>query len=133
VSSLAVQKAVIARLRADPGVIAIVGNRIYDNPPPEADFPYLSIGPDQTLPDRASCYDGSEVILQIDGWSRTPGFQEVKTIAEAVRAALTDAPLDLSPAYRLVDIALDQLQTLRDPDGLTDHAVISFRALTEPV
>lgn len=132
-SSLALQKAVIETLRTDVAINSLVGGRIYDNPPNNPPFPYITIGPDDCLPSRAACYDGSEVTFQIDAWSRSPGFVEAKRIAEAVRVALTDAPLDLSPDYRLVDIALEASRTLRDPDGLTSHAVISFRALTEPV
>lgn len=131
-SSLELQKALVGRLKADAGVTALVAGRVYDQPPPSPVFPYISIGPDQTLPDRADCYDGSEVTLQVDVWSRAPGFPEAKRIAEAVRAALADAPLTLT-GHSLVDIALVEARNLRDPDGLTSHAALTFRALTEPV
>jgi hypothetical protein len=132
VSSLELQKAIVARLKADAGVVALVGQRIYDQPPIAPVFPYISLGPDQTLPDRADCYDGSEVNLQVDAWSRAVGFPEVKRIAEAARAALQDAPLSLA-GHRLVDLTFVDGRTLRDPDGLTSHAAMTFRALTEPV
>jgi hypothetical protein len=131
-SSLALQKAIVAALKADPAVVAVVGDRIYDNPPTNPPFPYITIGPDDTLPDRANCYFGDDVTLQIDAWSRSPGFQEVKRAADAVRDALEDAPLTLD-GFRLVDITLDAVRTLRDPDGLTSHAAITFKALTEPI
>ena len=131
--SAALQKAIVARLRSDAGVEAIVDDRIYDNVPPDPAFPYLSLGPEQSLPDRASCgYDGSDITLQIDAWSRQPGFAEAKRAAEAVRRALIDAPLELD-GHRLVDIALESISTVRDPDGLTSHAVVTMRALTEPI
>jgi hypothetical protein len=44
VSSLDLQKAVVARLKADAGVTALVGQRIYDRVPPDAVFPYVSLG-----------------------------------------------------------------------------------------
>lgn len=131
-SSLELQKAVVARLKADTGVTTLVGQRIYDAVPTNATFPYISLGPDQTLPSRADCYNGSEVTIQVDAWSRSVGFPEVKRIAEAVRASLVDAPLSLT-GHRLVDIALEEARVLRDVDVLTSHAALSFRALTEPV
>src|SRR5215207_1980540 len=131
-SSLELQKALVARLRGDTGVAALVGTRIYDQPPPEPVYPYISLGPDQILPSRADCYDGSEITLQVDAWSRSVGYPEVKRIADAIRASLNDAPLVLA-GQRLVDIYESETRTLRDPDGATSHAAISFRALTEPV
>jgi hypothetical protein len=72
--------------------------------------------------------------VQIDAWSQSVGFPEVKRVASAVRRALAFAPMDLTgDGYRLVDIALETDLTLRDPDGVTSHAVLTFRALTEPV
>lgn len=130
-SSLELQKAIVARLKADAGVTTLATGGVHDQPPSGVTFPYVSIGPDQVIPDRADCYDGSEVVLQVDVWSREVGFPEAKRIAEAVRAALTDAPLALA-GHRLVDIAFVESRTLRDPDGLTSHAALTFRALTEP-
>ena len=131
-SSLELQRASIAALKADPTVVGLVADRIYDNVPTNPTFPYISIGPDQTLPSRAQCIDGSEIIIQFDGWSRSPGFAEAKRINEAVRRCLNGAPLALN-GYRLIDLWLDSSQTLRDPDGLTSHAVITFRAFTDPI
>lgn len=131
-SSLELQKAVVARLKGDAGVTALVGQRVYDQPPTAPAFPYVSLGPDQTLPDRADCYEGSEVTFQVDAWSRAVGFPEVKRIAEAARAALADAALTLT-GFRLVDIAFVEGRTFRDPDGLTSHSALNFRALVEPV
>jgi len=131
-SSLELQKALVARLRGDTGVAALVGTRIYDQPPPEPVYPYISLGPDQILPSRADCYDGKEVTLQVDAWSRGVGFPEVKRIAEAICVALDDASLTLV-GHRLVDIYEEDVRTMRDPDGATSHAVLTFRALTEPV
>jgi hypothetical protein len=132
VSSLELQKAVVARLKADAGVTALVGQRIYDRVPPDAVFPSVSLGPEQTAPSRADCYDGREITFQVDVWSRAVGFPEVKRIAEAVRAALQDAPLSLT-GHRLLDITFTEARTFRDPDGLTSHSAMTFQAITEPV
>lgn len=130
--SLELQKAIVAALKADTDTAALIGARVYDQPPAVPQFPYLTLGEDQTIAERADCYDASEVTLTFHAWSRATGFPEVKRIADAVRQALTDAPLALT-GHRLVDLAFTDSRVLRDPDGLTSHAVITLRALTEPV
>lgn len=131
-SSLALQGAIVSRLKADATLAAIVGARVYDQPPASPTFPYVTLGEDQTLPDRGDGYDGSNVTLTIHAWSRGTGFPEVKRMIDAVRASLTDAPLALT-GYRLVDIALADSRAVRDPDGITNHGIMNFLARTEPV
>jgi hypothetical protein len=132
VSGLAIQKAIVGRLRTDGGVTALVGTRVYDQPPPNPTFPYISLGPDNVVPSRADCYDGSDVTIQIDAWSRAVGFPEVKAISEAVRLALHEYPLSVTD-HRVIDVAMTEARVLRDPDALTNHAALTFRVLTEPV
>ncbi|MGY3607672.1 MULTISPECIES: DUF3168 domain-containing protein [unclassified Bradyrhizobium] len=128
--TLELQGAVVARLKAFPGLTTLVGNRIYDNVPEKATFPYVSWGPEQAISDNADCITGFNVTIQIDAWSRTVGLPEVKQIAEQVRIALHEYDLTLT-ANALVSIEYSQTRTLRDPDGLTNHAVIEFTAFIE--
>ena len=136
-AALALQGAIIAALKASAPVTAIVADRVYDhvprNPATEAltaAFPFVAISDWQELSDDADCIDGAEVIVTIDAWSRAVGFPEVHRLAAAVKRALHEADLDLGDTA-LVMIEHDGTRTLRDPDGLTSHAVITFRALIE--
>jgi hypothetical protein len=131
-STLAVQKAVIDLLRADAAVSAIVAGRVYDAVPASAAKPYLSFGPVQVLPDIADEYEGSEVTFQIDGWSNGPKSVEVKQIGSAVRKALSGAEMALEGTEHLVNIEPIQTNYLPEPDGITQHAALTFRARTEP-
>jgi len=136
--SLPLQAALIARLLADTAVKALVSKRIYDEVPDDkkriADtgkaFPYVSLGDMQVLPDKADCIDGTEVFVQIDAWSRAQGYPEVKHIGAAIVAALDDQPLTVT-GYTAVVFEIQNIQYLRDPDGLTRHAALSFRALID--
>lgn len=130
--SLELQKAIVARLRADAAVTALVAGRVYDAPPISPVFPYITLGEADVLVQRADCYDGSECSMSVHGWSRATGFPEVKRIAAAVRASLHEAPLELADGERLVDVEVTDNRALRDPDGLTSHAVVTVRAFTEP-
>ena len=128
--SLALQGAINTRLRSQ---VPAVSNRVFDHVPAAAAFPYIEIGEFQTVDDGAQCHDGVEVYATLHVWSRpseiTPAGQvEVKTIAGAVRGALHEAELTLT-GWQFLEIAHQDTRYLKDPDGLTSHAVLSFRAL----
>lgn len=128
---LAFQGAAVAALKADAGVVALLGNvdgsvRVHDRVPETVVFPYVSIGPSQHTQQDATCMLGAEVFLQIDVWSREPGYVEAKTVAAAVRAALHGKTLTAS--HITFDVEHRFTNTIRDPDGMTSHAVLSFQA-----
>jgi hypothetical protein len=130
--SLELQAAVVTALKGNAGVIAVVGTRVYDNVPPTATFPYISLGDSQVLPDKADCIDGTEIFFNLDGWSRDLRFPECKSISKAVVAALDDQALTVT-GYTAVVFELDSINYLRDPDGITRHVALSFRALVQSV
>ena len=130
--SLQLQKALVAVLKADAGVNAIISGRIYDAVPGGAVKPYLSFGPFQMLPEHGSCLDGGEAIVTLDGWASGPDTVQVKQLGAAIAKALDRKTLELD-GQRLIELAIEQTQYMRDPDGLTAHAVITVHAWTEPV
>jgi hypothetical protein len=130
--SLQLQKAIVARLKTDAGVDAIVAGRIYDAVPPNAAKPYLSFGPFQLLPEHGDCLDGGEAFVTLDGWANGPDSVAIKTLGTAVAKSLDLAPITLEDPQRLVEMSIEQIQYLRDPDGITAHAVITVHAWTEP-
>ena len=117
---------VSALTTSSPPVLA----HIYDKVTPAATFPYVSIGPIQVIPDKADCIDGTEVFIQLDIWSQTASSVEEKQISAAIVAALDDQDLTVS-GYRAVIFQLQDINHLRDPDGLTWHGVLNMRALME--
>lgn len=128
--SLALQAAIVAALKTAGGVSGLVGARVYDTVPDAPIFPYITLGPVQVLPDKADCIDGVEILPQIDGWSRANGSIESKKIGAAVIAALDDQALTVSGSSVVV-FELQSVNYLRDPDGLTHHAAVTFRALLQ--
>lgn len=129
--SLPLQKALIDTLKSVYALPSVVGGRVYDDVAASATFPYVSLGPTQVLPDKAGCIDGAEVFQQIDVWSRGVGFPECKTIAEAIIARLDDADL-IVEGFTVIVLEHQDTRYLRDPDGLTKHAAITFRSLLQP-
>lgn len=122
-SALAVQEAIYARLAA-----ALAPTKVYDHPPQQASFPYVTVGDDTQIDWDAKDAPGLEHTLTIHAWSRYRGRKEVKgllaTVVEALRGRLDLADhwnLELYPEFQT---------TMLDPDGITYHGVIRFRALT---
>lgn len=131
-SSLALKKAIIAKLRTGS---AIAGGRNYDRPPEKPSFPYTTLGLFAELTEEADEYDGSDISFQVDVWARGSGnlatSVEVMQVGEAVRAALHEAELSLDGA-RLVALTIERVNYTQDPDGITEHGIVTGRARTEP-
>lgn len=130
--SLPLQAALVAALKAAAGVTALVSTRVYDAAPESPTFPYVTLGDGQVIPDKADCIDGVEIFAVIDCWSRANGYPEVKRLAAAVVAALDDNPQDLTVAgYNLVIFEIQSVNYMRDPDGQTRHAALTFHAVIQ--
>jgi hypothetical protein len=127
---LELQGAIIAWLKADPDVAALVGNRIYDTVPENPVYPYIVYAGSDEFADDAECIRTSVITVQIDVWSRAVGYPEAKIIVDAIRNSLHDATLTLS-INALVTIEVTRLRVLRDPDGLTNHGIAEITSTVE--
>lgn len=128
--SLELQGAIVARLKTSSDVTASIGGRVYDAVPTNAVFPYVTVGEGEETSEDVDCIDGFEISLDIDVWSRAVGFPEAKRIAQEIRASLKSSDLSLTE-NALVFFRHRQTRFMRDPDGLTSHAVMTFEAFTE--
>ena len=132
--SLAMQAAIVSALKADAGVTAIIDNRVYDSVPSNAlpTFPYVTLGEARVEDFSAGSDPGEEHRLTVHAWSRQGGHREAHMIAGALLQALDDAPLALSD-HRLVNLRFSVADVRREADGRTYHALVRFRAVTEPL
>jgi hypothetical protein len=132
--SLALQKGSLNILKAG-ATGALVGGRIYDGVDPKATKPYISFGPFQLLPEHGDCLYGGEAFMTLDVWSVISGSNgstvEAKQIGAAIAADLDRATLTID-GQRLIELSIEQIQYMRDPDGITAHGVIIVHAFTEP-
>jgi hypothetical protein len=128
-ASLAFQAAARAMLIASSDVTALVpaANILDANYQPEA-FPRIQIGEDQELPadDVVNRYTNLNSTFHI--WTREPGLAVAKAIAGAVRKALVLAYWT-QDGYVGIRTMLLSARYMRDPDGQTAHAVITFKTL----
>jgi hypothetical protein len=128
--ALALQKAVYAALAADAAVGALIADRIYDAPPRDATFPYLSFGAASLADWSTGSEDGAEHRFMLSAWSREAGKSESYRVLEAAKTALHGTNLALD-GHALVNLRFETGAVARDPDGITWHGVMRFRAVTE--
>jgi len=129
---LPLQKAIVDVLKASTVLGPLIADRVFDRVAPTAQKPYVSFGPRQAFAEIADEYEGSDSRIQIDVWSNAVGAVEAIRIGRAIRTELQGAELSLTENQRLVTIDLERSEYLTEPDGLTTHGVLIFRARTEP-
>jgi hypothetical protein len=131
-ASAALRAAVHDALTNNPALVATLGGaKIYDEPPREAAFPYVTLGEMRISDFSSGSPPGLEHQLTLHAWSRQGGQREAHVIAGALLHALDDAPLALS-GHRLVNFRFAVADVRREADGRTYHALVRFRAVTEP-
>ena len=130
---LALQKALIAHLKADAAVQAVLGEpvRIRDSASADTAFPHLLIGRCESRPVAADG-GGLEQALTLTVVSRFRGTEEAKAILAAVRVALNDAALE-ADGVRTVSLRVPFADVFPAADGARTFAVLRVRAVTEEV
>jgi hypothetical protein len=132
-ASAALRAAIYDALKADSALNTLLGGpSVYDEPPRAASFPYVTLGEARITDFSAGGERGEEHQLTLHAWSRHGGHREAHLIAGALLSALDDAPLTLAD-HRLVNLRFSLADVRRESDGRTYHALVRFRAVTEPV
>ena len=116
---------------ADAPLQAIVADRVFDDPPPDAVFPYVTFGRFESLPVDVSLAAAVEHTVTLHAWSRYGGRAEALDIIAALRGALHHAPLSIVGG-RVVLVLTQFSDVFRSGDGITTHGVLRLRAITEP-
>ncbi len=131
-SAASLRAAIHDALVADGALTSLLGGaKIYDEPPRAAASPYVTLGEARVNDFSAGSELGEEHQLTLHAWSRQGGHREAHMIAGALLAALDDAPL--SPdGCKLVNLRFSLADVRREADGRTYHALVRFRAVTEP-
>jgi len=131
-AAAALRAAIHDALLADASLTSLLGGaRVYDEPPAVATFPYVTLGEARVADYSTGTEAGEEHQLILHGWSRQGGHREAHLIAGAVLQALDDAALTLAD-HRLVNLRFALADVRREADGRTYHALVRFRAVTEP-
>lgn len=131
---IALQTALRARLVGTPAVVALVPvTAILDRNELPAPDPSIIMGEGQSVDEGdAIARNRTRVFMDIHCWKKEPSTAGVKAISGAIRTALK-ARLALPTGFHCVDANVSSARYLRDPDGLTSHAVVTVSALVEEI
>lgn len=128
------ERALAAALRAailgDPACAALIADRVHDEAPLEAVFPFLTLGEVRSQAADSAGASALEHTLTLHAWSRYGGKAEAMEVLSALRSALHDRPLAVA-GRRLVLLLGVFTDVFRAPDGRTTHGVLRLRAITE--
>lgn len=130
-AEIAIQKAVVAALKAAAPVAALVGTRVYDRIPEPAAYPYVNVGEIQALDDDTDCGPSLEIFMTLHAWSNAFGAVQARDLAAKVRAALHRQALTLDTPHVLTEGEITDVRVFPDPNPALTHAVITYRALVE--
>jgi hypothetical protein len=129
-ASLAVQKAIRARLVATPAVTNLVPavNILDRNSVPTPD-PSIILGEDQEVDEQRIARNVTRVFSTVHVWKKETSTAGVKAIAGAIRAAVLAGKLPPVDGCQFGDCYVSGSRFLRDPDGVTSHGVITIESL----
>ena len=130
---LALHRALLDHLRADPDLVPLLGDppRVHDQTPADPVYPLVLFGRAETRPWGGVDGEGIEHALTLTCLSRFDGAEEAKAIVAALRARLHNADLTLE-GHRLVNLRVTYGDVFRAPDGKPVVGVARLRAVTEP-
>jgi uncharacterized protein DUF3168 len=132
-ASAALRAAIHDALTANAALTSLLGGpNVYDEPPRAAAFPYVTLGEARVADYSTGTETGEEHQLTLHAWSRQGGHREAHLIAGALLQALDDAPLTMA-GHTLINFRFSVADVRREADGRTYHALVRFRAVTEPV
>ena len=126
--------AIYAHLRADPTLNALLGTppRIYDEPPPDPVYPFLTLGRSQAKQWGGVLGEGIEHALTLTAVSRFGGAEEARALVALVRTSLDDVDLTLEDQH-LVSLRVSFSDVFRAADWRSIYGVMRLRAVTEPL
>jgi len=133
------QQGIFTRLSGDATLIAALSTAWSPSVPifadvPQVDggnaafFPYVTFGPDTAIPWDTKTTFGGNATVQINVWSRSGNYTQVKNIATMIYTRLHHQPLAIPTASEVLTTCESQSVSL-DPDGETRRALMLFRAL----
>lgn len=128
INQFALQTAIYTKLSTDSNLTTTLGASVFDDIPEETPYPYVQLGEDTAIDYSTKDQTGSEVTVNIDVWSRYRGSLQAKNIMDRVHTLLHDSSLSVTGS-NFINMRFEFSDIIRDPDGITRHGVMRFRAI----
>ncbi|EJN01414.1 DUF3168 domain-containing protein [Phyllobacterium sp. YR531] len=131
-AALELQKALLARLKADNSLEKLVSGRIYDRVPPKAEFPYVTLGSSNIYDWSTATERGSEHLFTLNIWNRASGRKSVFEIMNVIEQLLMPRQLALN-GHRLINLDLQYSQARAEDNRDGYLGMLRYRAVTEEI
>ena len=128
IGSFALQSSVYSTLSNDNTLSSTYGASVFDDVPEDTSYPYITIGEDNITEFGTKDLDGTTRTMTIHIWSEYKGSKETKQIMDRIHDLLHDSSLSVS-GFNLINMRFEFSDIMRDPDGITRHGVMRFRAV----
>ena len=102
---------------------------VYDEVIEGNSYPFITLGEETVTDYSTKNLVGAETTVNIHIWSRYKGSKQTKQIMDKVHDLLHDVSLTVS-GVNLINLRFEFSDIMRDPDGITRHGVMRFRAIT---
>ena len=102
---------------------------VYDEVVEGNSYPFITLGEETATDYSTNNLVGAETTINIHIWSRYKGSKQTKQIMDKVHDLLHDVSLTVS-GVNLINLRFEYSDIMRDPDGITRHGVMRFRAIT---
>ncbi len=130
----ALQQALLTKLKENTDLAVLLGNppRVYDEPPADLVYPYVSLGRSETRPWGGLDGEGLEHVLSLTVVSVFGGSEEAKAVMALVRLSLHGTALSLD-GHRLINLRVTYADLFKAADWRSTYGVLRLRAVTEPL
>ena len=91
-------------------------------------YPFITIGEETAIDYSTKDIQGGEYTVMIDVWSQYKGSKQTKEIMDKIHDLLHDIDLTVT-GFNLINLRFEYSDIMRDPDGVTRHGVMRFRAI----
>ena len=102
---------------------------VYDEVVEGNSYPFITLGEETAIDYSTNNLVGAETTINIHIWSRYKGSKQTKQIMDKIHDLLHDVSLTVS-GVNLINLRFEFSDIMRDPDGITRHGVMRFRAIT---
>ena len=128
IGQFALQTTVYSTLSNDNTLTNTLGAGVFDEVVENASYPFVALGEETAIDYSTKDLDGGEFTINIHVWSQYKGSKQTKEIMDRIHDLLHDSSLSVS-GFNLINLRFEFSDILRDPDGVTRHGVIRFRAI----
>ena len=123
-----VQSAIYTALNVT-AVTSTLSCGVYDEVIEGNTYPFISLGEESAEDYSTNNLVGADTTINIHIWSQYKGSKQTKDIMDKVHDLLHDISLNVSNV-NLINLRFEFSDIMRDPDGITRHGVMRFRAIT---